>query len=209
MIIMSHRGLWKQASEKNTDIAFKRSISLGFGTEMDVRDACGQLLISHDQPSGNEMTLDVLFSLPWGALPLAINVKADGLAQAISDCAHRNGILNWFVFDMSIPDMRAYLRAGCPVYCRMSEVERSPPWREECSGVWLDSFGPEWYGQRELESILGTGQPVCIVSSELHGRAHQKLWRMLKPLAHMSQLMLCTDLPEAAQVFFHNQEVMT
>lgn len=209
MIILSHRGYWQKPSEKNTDVAFQRSFALGFGTETDVRDACGQLLISHDMPVGHEMTLDNFFSLSVANLPLAINVKSDGLARAVGECARRNGVSNWFAFDMSIPDMRAYLKEGCPVYCRMSEVERLPPWRQDCAGVWLDSFGPEWYGQKELEALLETGQALCVVSSELHGREPEALWRMLKPLAHMPQLMICTDMPEAARTFFEQQEVTT
>ena len=38
MQVISHRGYWKAASEKNTQTAFKRSFSLGYGTETDVRD---------------------------------------------------------------------------------------------------------------------------------------------------------------------------
>lgn len=35
MIILSHRGYWKETHEKNLPIAFERSFSLGFGTETD------------------------------------------------------------------------------------------------------------------------------------------------------------------------------
>jgi glycerophosphoryl diester phosphodiesterase len=45
MKIMSHRGYWRGEDEKNTTTAFSRSFDLGFGTETDVRDALGQLVI--------------------------------------------------------------------------------------------------------------------------------------------------------------------
>ena len=51
MEILSHRGYWKTVTEKNTIIAFKRSFNLGFGTETDIRDLNGNLVISHDMPS--------------------------------------------------------------------------------------------------------------------------------------------------------------
>ncbi len=38
MIILSHRGYWKEVSEKNKPIAFERSFSLGLGTETYIRD---------------------------------------------------------------------------------------------------------------------------------------------------------------------------
>ena len=205
MKIISHRGYWKAAHEKNLEIAFNRSFNLGFGTETDIRDVAGKLVISHDPANGNEMTLDEFLQLPKAnELPLALNVKADGLTTLILAAMNRHNAKNWFVFDMSIPDMRAYLKAGCPVYCRMSEVERSPAWISECRGIWLDSFGIEWYDTVFLEKLLGTRQEICIVSSELHGRDHQQLWQMLKPFASTANLMLCTDIPEGASSFFHN-----
>ena len=38
MIIISHRGYWKDAAEKNRPVAFARSFDLGYGTETDVRE---------------------------------------------------------------------------------------------------------------------------------------------------------------------------
>ncbi|MCX8521423.1 MAG: hypothetical protein ORN28_07795 [Rhodoferax sp.] len=207
MKIISHRGYWKAAHEKNQEIAFNRSFHLGYGTETDVRDLAGKLVISHDPAKGNEMGLDEFLQLPKAnQLPLALNVKADGLASLIVDALHRHNVKNWFVFDMSIPDMRAYLKAGCPVYCRMSEVERIPAWMNECAGVWLDSFGTEWYDTDFLDQLLGKRKAICIVSSELHGRDPQGLWQMIKPFASNTHLMLCTDMPETASTYFYNSQ---
>lgn len=48
MIVLSHRGYWKNSLEKNKFVAFERSFSMGFGTETDIRDFNGELVISHD-----------------------------------------------------------------------------------------------------------------------------------------------------------------
>lgn len=107
MEIISHRGYWHHKSERNLPVAFERSFDLGFGTETDVRDCSGRLLISHDMPTGKEITLDDLLDIMAGRnLPLAINIKADGLAQAVTDTFAKHGHTNWFVFDMAVPDMR-------------------------------------------------------------------------------------------------------
>ena len=45
MKIISHHGFWHIPSEKNTETAFCRSFELGFGTETDVRDSLGALVI--------------------------------------------------------------------------------------------------------------------------------------------------------------------
>ena len=63
MEIISHRGYWKSVKEKNTEIAFSRSFALNYGTETDLRDCLGKLVISHDMPNGNEIYFDEFLSL--------------------------------------------------------------------------------------------------------------------------------------------------
>ncbi len=203
MKVLSHRGLWHSAPEKNTSAAFARSFDAGFGTETDVRDCGGRLVISHDMPSGVEMTLDAFLALHAGAqLPLAINVKADGLAQALHDTLRQHQVPDWFAFDMSVPDMRAHLRLGSPVFTRLSEVERQPVWLAQACGVWLDGFEGSWFGAADISDLLRAGKRVCVVSPELHGRDPAATWALLRDLAGESALMLCTDRPQDAAQFF-------
>jgi len=203
--ILSHRGYWRDASEKNSQIAFRRSFDLGFGTETDLRDCAGTLVISHDMPKGGEMTLDDFLALYGDSnLPLALNIKADGMADMLCAALRRANVVNWFAFDMSIPDTRGYLRAGAPVFMRMSEVERDPPWMDRAAGVWLDAFDENWFDAATLEALLNKTR-ICVVSSELHGRDAAELWRQLAPFKHRDALLLCTDRPEEARDFFGAQ----
>ena len=48
MKIIGHRGYWLQETEKNSEVAFYRSLQNGFGIETDIRDYCGKIVISHD-----------------------------------------------------------------------------------------------------------------------------------------------------------------
>jgi hypothetical protein len=203
MIILSHRGYWKTVAEKNRAVAFERSFDLGFGTETDVRDCLGELVISHDTPLGGEMTLEQFLDYVGDRdLPLAINIKSDGLAAKLAETMRRRKVHDWFVFDMAVPDMRAHLDAGTPVFTRMSEVEMVPAYIDQASGVWLDMFESQWYDNGVIESLLGQGKRVCIVSPELHGRDPASLWHSLKDIAAHPRLMLCTDLPELARQYF-------
>lgn len=205
MRILSHRGYWKKESEKNKRAAFVRSFELGFGTETDVRDCQGRLVVSHDMPAGGEMLFEDLLNLATksgNSLTLALNVKADGLAAAVKKAMSAHSQLDYFFFDMSIPDMRSYLAAGVPVYARMSEVERFPAWLDQAEGIWLDAFDNEWYDLQQIAEMLTGGGKVCVVSSELHGRPHDNLWAMLKKFAHHDNLLLCTDFPEEAACYF-------
>jgi hypothetical protein len=203
--IISHRGYWKTPHEKNRQEAFARSFTLGFGTETDVRDASTRLVISHDMPSGDELNLEQVLALAHAADPamtLALNIKADGLAEALAAALQRYPGLDAFVFDMAVPDMRSYLRIGIPVLTRMSEVERQPAWLEPAAGVWLDGFESIWYDNALIAALLGRGKRVAIVSNELHGRPHLPHWAQLKALGPSGQLLLCTDFPEEARQYF-------
>ena len=125
MKIISHRGYWKTPAEKNTAKAFSKSFSMNFGVETDVRDFCGQLVISHDPPKGGELFFSEFLEMAstyGNNLPIAINVKADGLANLISKDLEKYNFLNIFVFDMSVPDMRGYISKSLPIFTRISEV---------------------------------------------------------------------------------------
>lgn len=204
MKIICHRGYWKAAGEKNTPIAFTRSFSMGFGTETDVRDCDGLLVISHDMPKASAMTLknylDDLARFQRRDLIQAINIKSDGLSTALakqmSACAHP-----WFVFDMSVPDLIQHIRAGNPCFARMSEYENFPAQLAgQIKGIWLDAFNSTWYSTGVIQNLLDQNLQVCVVSPELHGRPdHEDLWRALRSIPQSENLILCTDFPEAAQ----------
>jgi hypothetical protein len=130
---------------------------------------------------------------------VAINIKADGLAQQIKTIFPAAEIANSFFFDMSVPDQRSYLNLNMPVYTRMSEVEKNPVWLEASQGVWLDQFAHLWFGREQIEELLGKGKKVCVVSSELHGRDPGQLWELLRPYANETNVMLCTDYPKNAK----------
>ncbi|MCA3174215.1 MAG: phosphodiesterase [Burkholderiales bacterium] len=206
MKVLSHRGYWTSVEEKNTEFAFERSFALGFGTETDVRDRCGELVISHDMPDASAirfarlLEIAVQFSSDQ-SLTLALNIKADGLVEMLQITLRAFSGLDCFVFDMSVPDMRSYINAGIPVFTRMSEVEQEPAWLEQSAGVWLDGFESEWYTEQQIEALLSINKRVCVVSPELHKRPHMTLWKRLKSMDHR-RLLLCTDFPEEASAYF-------
>ncbi len=205
MIIISHRGYWKEADEKNTSIAFHRSFDLGFGTETDVRDVCGRLVIAHDCPTGDEMDLeDLLMIMDGRNLPLAINIKADGLATRIKDLLNKYQHTNYFCFDMSIPDMVVQLREGLCVYTGQSDILPCPALLDDAEGVWLDSFHSHWWTPELVDELLDR-KHVCIVSSDLHKREVDAQWNAIKHITHLhsERLMLCTDHPEEARKYFY------
>lgn len=211
MNIISHRGYWGTDEEKNTEVAFQRSFSLGFGTETDLRDRNGELVIAHDLSTESDLSFEVFCEIYLknpGKFLLAINIKADGLATMLKESLERHGISNYFLFDMSVPDLRASLDAGLKCFTRVSDVETEPCYYGTCSGIWLDGFYSDWYRSKDLFKFLRDGKQVCLVSSELHKRDPMPLWRMLKEagMHREPQLTLCTDRPESAKLYFFEGE---
>ena len=207
MIILSHRGYWKTAEEKNTERAFHRSFSLGFGTETDIRDYQGDLVISHDIPQGGEISFErflQIYAEYDRTLPLALNVKADGLQVRMKELLEAYGVTNYFVFDMSVPDALVYLRHQVRAFTRESEYEQVPSFYEEAAGVWMDEFRGHWITAAQVQAHLDQGKQVCIVSPDLHKREHLAVWQHYREElpSGREDLMLCTDYPEEALAYW-------
>ncbi|MCE9608430.1 MAG: hypothetical protein K8U03_26400 [Planctomycetia bacterium] len=207
MRILSHRGYWKSSDEKNSPAAFERSFEFGFGTETDLRDCLGRLKVSHDPPQADALAAETLFQLYRSAdrdLPLALNIKSDGLQRLLPPLLAEYSITNYFLFDMAVPDAIAWLRLGLPTFTRQSEVEREPAFYDQAAGVWLDGFFGDWWTSEIISRHLKADKQVCLVSPELHGRESQEAWERLAaaPFRGDPRLMLCTDRPESAKEFF-------
>lgn len=208
--IISHRGYWKDDSEKNTKIAFQRSFKLGFGTETDVRDMGSQILISHDIPKGKELRLEDFFEIYKDSRcegSIALNIKSDGLQNEVKKIIKNYDIGNYFVFDMSIPDTLKYVDEKIPVYVRVSEYEQPTIELLNIScGLWFDYFKKDNEKMKLLEeaTFLIGSKKICVVSPELHKKTPESFWNDIKNAknVNLNNLILCTDFPERAQEYF-------
>jgi glycerophosphoryl diester phosphodiesterase len=211
MEILSHRGHWRARAERNTPAALARSFEGGFGTETDLRDLAGRLVVAHDPPGPEAPPAEELFALHarlGPALPLALNVKADGLQALVTAMLARFAVQDAFVFDMSIPDTVQWLKTEVPVFVRHSDVEPEPPLLDRASGVWLDGFAADWWEAATIRRHLDAGRRLCVVSPELHGRPHLPIWEKLAAagLDAAEGLMLCTDHPTEARRLFGSED---
>ncbi len=217
MIVLAHRGLWRQPSESNTLSALSAALSEGLGIETDVRDRLGELVISHDPPGNDAPPLDDLLDL-YASVPqagtLALNIKADGLQGALKTALSRHGIdpSRYFVFDMAIPDAIGYLRHQMPFFTRKSEFEQNPAFTEHASGIWLDCFSEDWINEQEICRHCEAGRKIALVSPELHHRNWVPVWQIWRKayhkalqLGHGERIMLCTDHPLEARLFFDEE----
>ena len=207
--ILAHRGLWTHVHEKNTFGALSKALELGYGIETDIRDSCGELVISHDLPSNNEMLVESLlgqYEMRNTGSMLAFNIKSDGLSDKLSSIlSSRNlSFKNHFFFDMSVPDMSSYFDGGMPVYTRLSEYESQRSFSKKQAGFWLDNFSGEYSQIETAKTLLMDGYSVAFVSPELHGRGYKDVWfKLLSDDTFQSNnFYLCTDFPVEAFEFF-------
>lgn len=212
MQIISHRGYWKFDNEKNTLNSFKRSFDLNFGTETDLRDSNGRVCVSHDMPRTSQSILYFedfldLYKTYKTNLPLALNIKSDGLQTSIKQILDKFNITNYRLFDMSIPDQKLVHDHGLYFLSRLSDIEPQPIMLNESKGVWLDSFFNLWYDSDIINTYLDLDKEVWIVSPELHNNSNLKLWRNIKSNIDLSnkKLYLCTDFPEHAKEYFYEK----
>ena len=208
---IAHRGYWIELWEKNTSIAFNRALENGFGIETDFRDFNGELVVSHDIPEVGVMKASefiALYNAHPVSVPIALNVKSDGLHDLISQFMACAEFKSAFVFDMTVPDMRGYLKKCIPTFTRLSEYESHPAFLKDCKGVWLDAFESDWYNAEIINSLLNQNKQVAIVSPELHGRSHVSLWEFIKKNNfHYNHLIsICTDFPMQAKEYFYGQD---
>ena len=205
MKIISHRGYWLQPNEKNTIEAFRRSFSLGYGTETDIRDYSGKLVISHDMPKGNEITFEEMITVYKSSgcdSFLALNIKSDGLQKPIKRILEEYSINNYFLFDMSVPDAVVSINEGLKCFTRQSEYEQNCSFYDLASGVWIDEFLGDWVKIEDILEHINNEKKVCIVSPDLHNRDPVKKWNELNELSKkydLSEVILCTDYPEKAE----------
>lgn len=210
MIILSHKGFWGNHKVPNSLQSIKKSLNHDFGVEFDIRDYREELVVSHDLPNNSTNKLEEIFYYYCSIdsdLPLALNIKANGLQTILSKLIRKYKIINYFIFDASVPDMLVYLNEGFNVFTRQSEYETQPCFYKESMGVWLDEFDIHWINYKILDKHLSENKKVCIVSPELHGRNFVNEWEYYHEydkLNNTNELMICTDFPAKAKEFFND-----
>lgn len=209
MNILAHRGYWNTEIERNSQLALRTALEKGYGFESDVRDYNGKLVISHNIAEDSSLAAEEVFR--WLAenddrYCFAINIKADGLKDLLMEYITRYQITNYFLFDMSVPQMVEFDEMGLRYFTRQSEVEPTPCMYDRAAGVWIDGFwGTSWITEELLRDHIKNVKEICIVSPDLHGREDYKnFWEQLKNYRiNFSKVMLCTDHPDEARIFFN------
>lgn len=210
MRILAHRGYWKTEREKNTLRSIQAALENGYGFESDIRDYCEKLVISHNVASACSPEAEKVMALLHeyqDKYCFAINIKADGLIDALKYLLKYYEISNYFTFDMSIPQMLEYKQSELCFFTRKSEFEPEPVMYSDAAGIWVDAFEDDsWITGNLLKKYLDDGKKICIVSPDLHGKSNHTFWNRLKNFKiGFENVYLCTDHPDEAKIFFEKE----
>lgn len=209
MQIIAHRGDWTVPTEKNSRLALNQALLSGWGIETDIRDLNGELVISHDMALAGCLSLETVLldycSIGSDSI-LALNIKSDGLANKLKILLHKYSINNYFCFDMSVPDTLSFINTNMVAAARLSEYETEGLLSDMAPVLWIDGFEDMVLDKVRLRQWLFSGKKVCLVSPELHAREPWSFWGELislpEDLVTHQNIMLCTDLPFRAEVYF-------
>jgi len=191
--IYAHRGCWDSSITQNSLVSFQVAELNEFSIETDIRQSDSELVINHDHQNDSvQLLFSQLFEFKTS---FALNIKEDGLQDQI--CAIRPWIESTgsFVFDGSIPQMYQFNKLGIPHALRLSEFEKSLPWKSAV--IWLDAFTSDWWiKDRSIPNQLRDSK-VVVVSPELHGRDPRAVWDFLakQRFAGNFNFAICTDRP--------------
>lgn len=141
------------------------------GIEVDIRSDSDGLYLSHDPFAPGERLPYFLDNYQHELL--IINVKEDGLEDAIVIELSRKGIENYFFLDQADPTIVRRGKAGIQdAAIRFSEYESLETVRSMAhfaSWVWIDSFSKRDLSAELISEFKSLGLKTCLVSPELHG----------------------------------------
>jgi hypothetical protein len=184
MLLIKHR------SNKLSDVDRR------FGSEIDVRDYCGELILSHDIPTDTHITFEEYLEGYPRELLLAINVKSMGIEEKILKKIQQVNRHNYFVFDFAIPQLLQALSIGLVCAFRVSEYEQNI--FDGCKWVWVDSFHNVWYDSTYLQNLKNMGLQIAIVSPDLHQRSSRADVDRINEMIDVGLVdAICTNDPES------------
>jgi hypothetical protein len=193
---MHHEGLVKIAHRINT-VAQLRLVPSEHGIELDLRSEGDRLILHHDPFVAGEPFEDLLAE--YRHRFLILNVKAEGLEEAILALLRKYGIKDYFFLDLSLPFLIKYAKRGeRNIAVRFSEYEPLDfvlRFKGLVDWVWVDCFSdlplnPENY------ATLKEYFKLCLVSPELQGHPIDRIAEFRERLREMPIDAVCTKRPD-------------
>lgn len=171
------------------------------GVEIDIRSSGKDLLLTHDPFAGGTDFDEWLQHFRHRTLIL--NVKEEGLEDAVLTRVHEHRIEEFFFLDQSFPFLiRTASRGESRCAVRVSEhesIETALTLAHKVRWVWVDCFTRFPLTHEQADRLHAAGFSLCLVSPELQGRAGRaEISTMRELLARqgITAEAVCTKTPE-------------
>ena len=171
-----------------------------YGIELDLRSYGSRLIVNHEPFTDGPLFDDWLKHYKHGTLIL--NVKEEGLEDAVLSLMKKYHIEDFFFLDQSFPFLIKTARQGerrCAV--RVSEfesIESALQVAPLIDWVWVDCFTRFPLSGSQCKKLQDAGLKLCLVSPELQGLAaeiHIPEWRQMLLRESLVAEAVCTKFP--------------
>lgn len=149
-----------------------KALSHEYGVEVDIRSNGDQLYIHHDPLKDGELFEEWVQS--YRHRTLILNVKEEGLEQALIDIMKRHNIQDFFFLDQSFPFLIRWANKGekrCAVrFSEYESIESVLTLSNKVDWVWVDCFTRFPLNRNSAAKLKEANFKLCLVSPELQGR---------------------------------------
>lgn len=177
-----------------------RHVPKEFGVELDVRSEGKRLILSHDPFCPGEDFETYLKH--YRHVFMIVNMKSEGLEEAVLDLLESHGIRDFFLLDLSAPAMvRLAKKKENRFAVRFSEYEplaHALAFSGLASWVWVDCFHTLTLTE-EAYTRLSEHFKLCLVSPELENHPPERIQEFQRQLSRYPLDAVCTKHPEQWQ----------
>jgi hypothetical protein len=174
-----------------------KGVPVHLGVEIDLRAEGESVILQHEPFQPGELFEDFLKSFSHAFLIL--NVKTDGLDQAVLKLVRAYGIRSYFFLDLTLPAMVRLVRKGergmAVRFSEVEPVESCLAFKGKADWVWADCFQDLALDQKSY-AALKPHFKICLVSPELEGHPKEKIADFKARTARFELDAVCTKHPE-------------
>lgn len=173
------------------------SVPPEMGIELDLRSEAGGLILQHDAFKTGEKFEDFLKNYRHALMVL--NIKTEGIEDAVLEALKRHKIQSYFFLDVSFPALLKLVRKGeSRIAVRFSEfepLEQCLALKNQVQWVWIDCF-TRYPLDDASYSELKKHFKLCLVSPELEQHAKEAIPEFQKSISRYPINAVCTKYPD-------------
>jgi hypothetical protein len=156
----------------------------GHGLELDLRVHEDAIVVAHDPFEAGPRMDD--FLPRTGGRPLILNVKCEGIVDAVLECCHRSRLEDFFFLGLGLSDTVRLIARGerriANYFSEFHHPEAPWSWAGRVNWLWMDVFS-RYPGDDAHWSRLAETFRICVGSPELYGHPENERRARIESIA--------------------------